>query len=383
MTALAPSNLVRLLVNGRWHEGWTSATVTRDIEQLAATWSVSLASTYPDQVGLTSLRADDLVDIYIGDDLVITGFVDQAGVEEDAKSSSGVASGRSRTGELADCSPDPDGPVTFRNQKLEVIAEQLADYYDVEVVCDVDTGPRLGRLRIQTEESVFDSIERASRDRGLLLTDDAWGRLVMTRAGTGRADDPLVRGPRGNILQGGARAVSSGRFSEYRVKGQRAAGSDWDSGADVTAAVGGARDVDLQRRRVKVIKPSGAADAARCRELAEWEATTRAGKGLTAAYIVQGWRQSTGRLWATNERVLVTDPRVGFAATELLITAVTFSLDARAGSLTALQLAPVQGFAPPPARQPGTGGGGTLKELSNGAELPYWSRILTSVQNER
>lgn len=371
MTATA--DRVRMLANGRWVEGWTSATVQRGIEQVSAAWSVGLTRRYPGEATPIRVRCDDQVDIYIGDDLVVTGFVDAAEPAYTATSDGITVSGRSRTGEIVDCSPDPDGPVLFRGQRLEVIARELCSYYSVDVVCDVDTGDRIGRLRIQTEETVYQALERAARDRGLLLTDDAWGRLVITRAGAGKADDELRLGE--NILSGRARFASSERFSEYRVKGQRQ-GNDLDYGSAVTSALGGAYDGDMARRRVKVIKPAGAADSARCRALAEAEALARAGKGIEATYTVQGWRQSTGRLWATNERVKVTDERIGFRGVELLITSVSFAIDGQGGSVTTLGLSTVEAYTLPPPKPKGTGGGSAgWKEIKNGANLPFWSSI--------
>ena len=98
------------------------------------------------------------------------------------------------------------------------IAKQLAEPYKLTVKV-LDDGEPEAEVQVQQGETCFALVERLSRLQALLVTDDADGNLILTRAGTGRASASLRHGE--NILTANADLDHSKRFSEVLVKAQR------------------------------------------------------------------------------------------------------------------------------------------------------------------
>ncbi|TWA90693.1 prophage tail gpP-like protein [Azospirillum brasilense] len=345
-------NRVRLLVNGTDFGGWKSVGIAAGIDRQARDFDLSVTDRWPGSDVPRRIAPGDACQVFIGADLVLTGYVDGTPISYDAKSVTVGVKGRSKTADLVDCSAIHE-PGQFKGRKVEQIAAELAAPYGVAVLAAVDTGAPIADHQIQQGESVFESIDRMLKLRALLSTDDADGRLVLTRAGSARAATDLVVGE--NVLTGSASLDCKDRFSEYRIKGQRTAdgAGDEDAGDDgdgpdigaftadaaATSQVAAVQaDTGIKRKRVLVIVADGQPDGGTARERARWEAAHRAGKSFETSYTVQGWRQADGRLWVPNELVRVRDPIIGFDL-EMLISAVSYSLS-ESGSVTTLTVAP-------------------------------------------
>lgn len=333
---------VSLRVAGRDHAGWTRVRVARSLEQAASSFELAFTPREPGGTRPGRIRPGSTCEVRLGRDRVITGVVDTVRIRVDARSIEMVATGRSRTADLVDCSAVATGG-QWRGQKIERIAQILADTYEVAVVTGegVDTGPVIPSHVLQDGENVHASIERMARLRALLVTDDHLGRLVLTRASTTLSDTALEIP--GNVEALEVLADASQVYSEYRCRGQRA-GSDHDFGAPIAHATGTATDAGLGRTRILVVTAEGQADAARCAERARWEAAARLGRSLEVVATVSGWRRGDGTLWQTNELVRVRADVAGIDG-ELLVAGVTYDLD-EAGSRTTLALAPPAAYEP-------------------------------------
>ncbi len=338
------NNDVVLQVNGANYAGWLTVSVTAGIERQARDFSVDITRNWPD--GPTTpprIIPGDSVQVFIGEDLVLTGYVDAMPVSYDALSITTGISGRSKTADLVDCAAIHAGG-QWNNRKVEQIAADLASRYGVNVLAAVDTGAAVESHQIEPGETVFDSIDRLLELRALLSTDDEAGRVILTRAGSGGAASPLILGE--NILSGSASLNFSGRFSEYICKGQNI-GSNADSGAAVSEVEGRAIDDGVSRTRSRIIDADGQATLAACRDLARWSAVTAAGQSLEATYTVAGWRQADGRLWRPNEQIEVRDPVIGFSS-KMIIAEVNYSLNEN-GMITTLVVAPKEAYELPPS----------------------------------
>lgn len=386
-----PANQVRLVVNGREFGGWKSVRITPGIERQARDFVLEVTDKWPGQTDIPRrIRPFDTCQVFIGPDLVLTGYVDGTPIRYDAKSVTVGVTGRSKTEDLVDCCPiepghstgagsggswgdviGPDGKTAkvvappaksasqWRNAKMEVIAAALAAPYGVRVIAEVDTGAAIPDHQVQQGETVFESIDRMMRLRHVLSTDNERGDLVFIEIGSaGNASTMLEVGK--NILTGDAPLDYKGVFSEYVVKGQRA-GNDAEFGSAVSEEQGSAED-DLdavvgnvnvddaasasdsrsKRRRVLVIKQSGHADDGTCADRALYEKAHRAAKALQTTYAVAGWRQADGSLWQPNLIVRVRDPVIGFDA-DMVIAEVSWILD-KDGLRTEIRVGPPDGY---------------------------------------
>jgi len=334
----AQDDRVLLKLGGREYAGWTEVQVTRSIEAAAASFDLTVTERYPGQRQPLRISPGDPCTVYIGGELLITGYVDDVGPEYDDQQHSIHVAGRSRTQDLVDCSA-VNVPGQWKNVKLEVIASEMAAKYGVTVRAEVDTGAPIPDFQIQQGETVFAAIERMARLKAVLLTDDPGGALVITRAGKAGTATALVLGK--NIKAGSGNFSQRERFSDYIVKGQRA-GDDETSGAAAAATHGTAKDSGVRRKRTLVLVAEAQADNARCAARARWEASSRAGKSVEVTYTVQGWRQKNGALWPVNAIVQVDDSfmTVGGA---LLIAGATMAIGEQ-GTLTTLTLQPPGAF---------------------------------------
>lgn len=356
----AEADRVTLLVNGVDYGGWKSVRIGAGIERQARDFELAVTDRWPGSDIPRRVAPGDLCRVRIGSDLVLTGYVDSTPISHDGSTVTISIKGRSKTADLVDCSAIVE-PGQFKGRTVQQIAAELATPYGIEVVAAVDTGAAIADHQIQQGETAFESIDRLLKLRALLSTDDAEGRLILTRAGSARAATDLVVGQ--NVLTGSADLDFKDRFSEYRVKGQRTAevaassddeeddddadGSDasgpdiaalTDSAAATTQVLSTHTDSGVTRRRVLVIVADGQPDGATARDRARWEAAYRAGKSYEAMYTVQGWRQAGGQLWLPNQLVRVKDPIIGFDL-DMLIAEVTFSLS-ESGTTTTLKVAP-------------------------------------------
>lgn len=396
-----PNNLVRLQVNGLAFGGWKAVRIEAGIERQARSFTLTITDRWPGSDGLQRrVVPGDACEVRIGDDLVLTGYVDATPISYDGSSVSVSVQGRSKTADLVDCCPITTGSLVapasrwsggagqgarkavavpvqasaqWRRQRVETIAAALAAPYGVRVYVDpgVNTGAPVAEHHVQVGETVFESIDRLLRLRQLLSTDNATGDLVFIDVGSaGRASTALELGK--NVLEGSAQLDFSGVFSEYICLGQRAgdddafgsdaneeeastedAGEQWQIGTDARV-----RDAMATRRRVLVIKQYGQADEGSCQDRADYERSSRRGKALQATYTVAGWRQADGQLWQPNQIVRVRDPLIGFD-TEMLVAEVTYQLD-DSGAIAQLRVGPVDGFrqkvSKPPKAKTSSGG---------------------------
>jgi prophage tail gpP-like protein len=341
-----PNHDVRLEVGGKAFTGWSSVDITRSLEQVGWTYSLELYQ------GATAaepavIRPQSSCVVRIDRTPVITGYVDRVRVSCTRDGIDMPVAGRSKTADLVDCHPNPDGPRRWSRIKVEYLAAQLAAEYGVDVVTDASTGAPLDRFALQTNETVYEAIERACGLRQLMLCDDERGRLVITRASSEVLPGALVYGS--NVESVSCEFDGSDRYSEYLCRGQRAGGATID--ADAAQLVTGRSTDGTSRTRRLVIQPDGRTDAAACKSRAEWEMLTRYGRSTSVTATVPGWRGPDGAVWEINRNIRV---RVlpALIDDDLLIVSAQFLRDAKDGTRTTLTLQPREAFAAytPPGR---------------------------------
>lgn len=311
--------MITLKVGARLYEGWKRVEVTRAMDRATGAFSLAVSDKpWP-------ICPGDKAAILIDDELVLTGWVDSVRAGHDADRHEISASGRSLTSDLVDCSA-VHSPGQWKGQKLEKIAEALAKPFGIEVVTKIDTGGVEVSFQLDQGQSVHDEIERLCRKHGVLVTDDEHGRLVITRAAPERM--PAALTAPGNVLAAEGEFTLDCRFSHYVVKGQAPDAPNVKAEVKDPSGVG--------RYRPLLIRPDATTDLAAAREMAQHEAVVRFGRAATATVTVAGWRAG-GELWRPNRIVHYTDKWLRLDR-DMLISAVTFSLDADGGEITRLSL---------------------------------------------
>lgn len=341
---------VELQVNGKTFGGWISARVERSIEQAAGQFQLELTERFPGQKDRWAVECGAECTLLLDGTKVITGAIDRS---ERSGSSSDLrltVSGRDRTADMIDSAAGrADGtPGEIRNVRIDKLAEILLKGFGIGVT--VATGLNLGAAfsswSVEPGESIHESLERAARQRGVLLTSDGRGNLVITRAGSAAHPTALVEGE--NVLSWSVTRDDSQRFHRYIALGQS---SDIGAGSYSASAI----DSAIRKTRRCVIVAEDLANGVSLRQRIQWERNVRRARGRQVSITVAEFG-SGGRLWNPNERAQVRIPSADFTA-ELLIVGVAQSLDQN-GSTSQLTLAPPDAYDLLPQPDPKSDAGG-------------------------
>lgn len=264
----------------------------------------------------------------------LIGYIDDVMPDASVGQSGTVITGRDLTGDLVDCPPDPRGKHEYRDISLKELAEKLCAPFGINVRCDTDVSPNFDKCTVEAGETVLSILSKYAKQRGVLITTDRVGTLVITRSGQERAASD-IRFP-GNVTRLRGSFSARERFSDYFVKGQseknggrrsKTAALDataapldaapaqpapaTDDPQDVaegagTLVMGHARDPEVTRWRPFIAMARTKSTAFDAQRQAEWEMRTRRGKGDKEDYAWPDF-QAIGGFWKPNTIAGVSD----------------------------------------------------------------------------
>lgn len=341
-----------LSVNGELFQGWKTVSIVRSIEQLAWMFRVGYTrfSADGDQQKPLPIFEGDAVTVKVDSDKVLVGYVDDAEDGYATQQQDAAVSGRSKTGDLVDCAAIfKTGQ--WRNSTLSQIAKDLLGPFKLDASVESSlSGVELRNFSIQEAETVFEALDRAARMRGVLLTTTSDGDVRFTRAGATHTKTQLEYGV--NILRGARKGSWKDRFSAYTIKTQ-APGKDDYYGSDVAQLKRSNTDDRVTRYRPMTMMAENEDSGAELQARIDWERNIRAGRSRRLTYVVQGWRDDDGDIWAPNVLVKVKDERLS-VKDELLIVTATLSRSMSEGTTTTLELTHPSAFdvQPLPPKKP-------------------------------
>jgi prophage tail gpP-like protein len=362
-------NTPTLTVDGKIYAGWTSLRVTRALDRCATDFDIEVSERWADQDTAWMIQPFAECVVSIGQDPVLTGYVDGYNPAFGRTAHTVRILGRSRTEDLIDCTPDIKSG-QFAGYSLEAIARSICALFKIGVVVETDGAAGVvADAKIERCETAFTFLERLCRMAGVLACDDAQGRLVLTRAGATRANGSLVQG--GNILDAKLQLNVHKRFSDYIIKGQHGVGGAKGGGLDLSGLAGPgpaiappvhtsgkvqtdqeaiAHDAGVPRYRPHVTLAESQMSQAQMQLRANWQRAYAYGRAVQVHIDVQGWRQPDGSLWQLNQLVPVTSAFLGFDALDLLVASVQYELSDHTGRVTKMVLGPIEGYTPDPGQ---------------------------------
>lgn len=408
---------IRIEIDGKQFDTWESGEVTRDLKDFAGTFSFtfrdserslntfSFATSIPP---FYHLRPGSSVKIYVCDELVLVGYIENVNVDIDEKSSSVAISGKDKAGDLIDCAAAPNGPAELNNVTLEEAAKRIAEPYGLKVRSEVDTGEVFGRYGIDMAETGLSALEKGARQRQVLLLSDGVGGLVITRTGGLRAPADLTLP--GNVKSSSGNYTHKNRHSKTIVRGQheKASGKRKSGPLDETASPlslsragnsGGANlhaggtpidpkdrkrgkgyateverygtsatgeycDDEIKRYRPKVHLARTKGNKKDCCCEAEWRSRSARGQSEEINYTVAGFK-ANDRLWRVNEMVYVSDA-FQMVERDMLVSRVSFSED-DSGQITELNVTSPEAFDNKPVKDRRHNKKGKKKKGATGA----------------
>lgn len=333
-------------VSGRDYSGWKSLAITRTIDAIASSFTMSAHDSYAlaGQVGYRIKEGDDC-ELLVNGSVLVTGFVERREVSFDANSLEVTISGAGKPAKLVKNSIETSA-WEFRGPDILTVINKFSAAYGVKVsLAPGVVAPDLkDKFSITPGDKIFDLIDRAGKYFGMLPVEMPDGNVQFIIPGTKRVTTILKEGD--NIKRGSSSFSNAERYGKVRVSGQYPGSS--------TSYSGEAVDSDGGVSGFIFIQADSAVDKAMATAMAEWERTVRAARGDTATIDLQGWEHSGG-LWEPGYTVKVDSPTLGFQG-DVVIKDVMLSLDGSGGESSSLILTRPDAYS----RQPKPVGGWKL-----------------------
>lgn len=335
-------NELTLFVAGVELTGWENIEVALRAEAFPNSFDIR-ASVPPSQK-IPCAEGDDCV-VLLGNDIVISGYIDRVTDSGDAESHTVSIQGRGRTQDLVDCGAEWPSHQLIGGT-AETIAKNLALPYAIGVVMTngATAGPEVPQFPLNYGETPAEIIQRLARNAGLLAYENHEGKLQLSAIGTTEAASGIVFAQ--NVQSWSVERSMDQRFSEYVCS---------MSSMDALQELPGDEffyketDPNVKRHRLAyLIAEPVATDPKEFVKLrAKWEAQRRAGRAFVARVTVDSWRDSAGTLWTPNTLVPVTLPGAT-AGDSLVISEVTFRRDDERGTTADLVCMRKEAFTPEP-----------------------------------
>lgn len=330
---------ITLKIGAMEYGGWKSLSMEGGIEQCSGAFHLSVSDRWADNAEPRLIYPGDACSLLLNDQVVISGYIDDV-KPIISKQEHGIrVVGRDSTMDLIDCSAVYKSG-QWKNVKLDRIIRDIATPFGIEVVVQADMGAVFDSFNIEEGEKAFETADRASRMRGVLLMSDGQGRLVLATPTQTAPTTSLVEGD--NILYGEALYSWKERYSEITVKGQ-GKGNAKEFGEAVAHGSATVTDPAITRYRPLVIISEHHGKGPSFKRRAEWERNIRRGRGTRARIVVQGWTDRDGKVWRANTLVSVFSPELRIME-DLLVVKCDYSLSDQDGTLTGLQLAHPSAF---------------------------------------
>jgi prophage tail gpP-like protein len=355
--------------------GWTSFEATRQIDSLCAEFAVGLTDRWTPESKRRPLAAGMPCQVELNEKILLKGYLDKVDFSLGSGNHAIQASGRDISCDLVDCSA-LHSPGQWKGLGLGELAKILAGQFDIQVGATYGVLEALAEpfpvFKLEEGETAFKAIDRACKQREVLLISLMAGNTEFAKIGEKRSETPLIQGL--NVLDVSASYDLTDRFSDYIVKGQKQ-GNDQDYGPAVAAIRGEGQDESVPRYRPLIIRAENQGDTADAIKRAQWEATVRAGRSVTVAATVQGWFQDNGDLWDINHLISCDFPYLNIKQ-DLLISKLTYSLTLDGGVTTKMELKDPKAFEPePPKKEASKGSGEVAKpvELQQASAESAWT----------
>jgi prophage tail gpP-like protein len=335
---------VTITVHGSALSGWTDVRITRRIEGCPNDFDVSMTEKYPGEADAFVVQAGDPCTVSIGDDVVITGYVDRFSRGYDANSHTLSISGRGKCQDLVDCMAEwPTGQISGDNA-LQV-AQKLAQPYGITVSLLGDAGPTIPQINLTIGEKAFDLIERLCRFAGLLAYEGTDGNLILATGQDTAAGSGFTEGQ--NVQAAHVFSAMDQRYSEYLVflLATDTLG-DLGQGSNLSFI---AKDPNvLRHRRTGLIVEAGGGGIEVTQRRATWEAARRVARGFQANVIGDSWRDSAGALFAPNTKAPLSLPGLHLDDVSWTFGEITYRRAEKSGTTLEAVLMDGAAFAPEP-----------------------------------
>jgi len=309
---------ISLTVDGKLYVSWVEVNIERSLDRFAHSFRLTYIDRWSDHVEPWPIRTGAACQVKFGKHILVTGYVDVATFTVDAKSWTLTAAGRSKTGDLVDCSAIHKGGA-WDNKTAKQIAEDLVAPFGLTVAQQTPDPEVLPRFAIMEGESVHDALDRLVKNRGFLCHTLADGNVGMLQLLQFVGD--VYHLPVDEAIDRDFSEDMQERFSEYRLRSQTSAVATNGDPVTVTRKVDGITDPEVKRYRPLVIVADTASDRKQLERRGTWERNVRAGRSIRVQYTMPGILDERGFPWTPGDHHHVKDDVLGIDERLLLVSA--------------------------------------------------------------
>lgn len=315
------SDTVILKVNGFEYRGWLSVEIKRSMKAICGMFTLSVTDSWQRQKKPWIIIPGDYCEVFIGEELLISGYIDDIDYSSNATGRKITVTGRDKTADLVDCSVEQTQS-EWSGVTLEDLLRKFLAPFKINLINESGINPKIDKFRINQGAKVIDVISELSKKYGFIASSNPKGEFVIVSVGKGTASDWLEEGT--NCIDFGVKFDHKERFSKYAFKGQ-SSGSDNFFGKAASSPIKTSTDDQVKRYRPLVLTDESKSNEENLEKRAEWEKNLRAAKSTAGSVKVRGWRQRKGELWKENLFVNVRSNYLGLE-TKLLISDITYIL---------------------------------------------------------
>ncbi|MBN3866457.1 phage baseplate assembly protein [Gluconobacter kondonii] len=344
-----------VLINGALITGWTDVTVRCGVDLMPWVADLGMTSYQPDVGTDMTINEGDAVQLWIGTDQLITGYVVTV-VEA-------VSDGRhalrlqiaSKSMDLVDCSAE-FSTYQMNSTNAVALAKRVAQFADINVSQINGAGNvDLQLFSVILTETAYEIIERVARLAGVLFYDLPDGNVAFAAVGSQRMASGLIYGE--NVEQMTSVRSTAGRFSSITAVLMTTAllfnkpgDADYVGQMDAVTSGAVAEDPGIVRTRPLLIPAElGDQDYAVTTKRVQWEVARRYGRANTVTVTCDSWRDTSGNLWAVNHMAPVR--LKSGRELDLVIAEVVFR-QGEDGTRADLVMVPPEGLMPEPLLLP-------------------------------
>lgn len=341
---------IEVSVNGKRYSGWTSCDVSKSIENLCGTFSLSTQNSWADDNEIPRIKAGDLVAISLPTDEknvsypIMFGYVD---VEVPGFNNNGTflnISGRDITCDLADCCLEDVselkdlGPVDLIRK---LATEGELDKFNISVVSNLKKGyESYKQNEISKDSKISDIIRKVSSHYGFLVYTNEFGELVLEDASVIGESVPTIEEGL-NVISASRRYDLSQDYSKIKVLSQdidKPKDKNEDKNEDGNKD-GEFVDKKFPRYRPLNIVHTDGTSGITPTERASWIKKTIQAKATEITVEMQGWKDHKGVPYRLNNQVACDLPSLGISVVdEFMIKEISFMMSESGGERTKMTL---------------------------------------------
>jgi len=347
----AAADAATLVVNDLSWVGWTSVRFTRGCERVPSDFHLEVTEAYPFDPSQMGIKAGQACVFKVGNDPIVTGYVDRVTMSITAGGHTVTVQGRSKCGDLVDCSAMANG-FQIQAPSALVLAQKLAAPFGITVSSLSGSGQQIQQFNVNLAESPFEIIERVCRWSALLAYDGTDGNLILASAGASTMASGVQQGV--NVQSASVTLSMDERFSEIiAVISATDILQQYSNGGATTAnQIASVQDETVPRYRPHVlVSEQGIGSLEIAKQRANWEVARRYGRSQAIRVTIDTWRDSAGLLWAPNAILPQCDLpacKIKTSDATWVISEIVFSRDDRNGTTAELLIMPKEAFLPNP-----------------------------------